>query len=141
LWQRHFDYLFRAWSDPRAIKVDGRPMFLVYRPHLIQQLGELFDVWRDEARRRGLPGLYFVAMKQFEFPVPDVLRHFDATMQFQPFEALFSPDFEGRPFDTASWSRRCGACPSVRRICCVHCAIRGFRGSRYTTTTWCGSKR
>ena len=101
LWLRHFDYLFRAWSDPRAIKVDGRALFLVYRPHLIQQLGEMLDFWREEARRRGLAGLYFVAMKQFEFPVPGVLRHFDATMQFQPFEALFSPDFEGKVFETS----------------------------------------
>jgi hypothetical protein len=101
LWRRHFEYLFRAWSDPRAITIDGRPVFLIYRPHLIQQLGEMLDSWREEARRRGLAGLYFVAMKQFEFPVPEVLRHFDATVQFQPFEALFSPDFEGKVFETS----------------------------------------
>lgn len=101
LWMRHFDYLFRAWSDPRAIKVAGRPLFLVYRPHLIQQAGEMIDCWREEALRRGLPGLYLVAMKQFEFPAKDVLRHFDATMQFQPFEAIFSPDFEGDVFETS----------------------------------------
>ena len=55
----------------------------------------MFDFWREEAHRRGLPGLYLMAMKQYEFPVTEVLRHFDATMQFQPFEAIFSPDFEG----------------------------------------------
>lgn len=101
LWQRHFDYLFRAWSDPRAIKVDGRPLFLVYRAQLIQQPGEMFAFWRTEALKRGLPGLYIVAMKQYEFPAPEVLRHFDATMQFQPFEAIFSPDFEGEVLETS----------------------------------------
>ena len=95
LWQRHFDYLFRAWSDDRAIKVDGKPVFLVYRAHRIQQIGRMFDAWREAAHRRGLPGLYLISMKQYEFPVPEVLKHFDATMQFQPFEALYSPDFEG----------------------------------------------
>jgi hypothetical protein len=96
LWMRHFEYLFRAWSDPRAIRVDGRPVFLVYRAHLVQRIGEMFDLWREEALRRGLPGLFFAAMKPFEFPHPGVLRHFDATVQFQPFEAMYSPDFELR---------------------------------------------
>jgi hypothetical protein len=100
LWEQHFEYLFRAWSDDRAIKVDGKPMFQVYRPHRIHQIGAMFDLWREMAHKRGLPGLYLVAMKQYEFPVPDVLAHFDATMQFQPFEALYSPDFEAPVIET-----------------------------------------
>ena len=100
LWMRHFEYLFRAWSDDRAVKIDGKPMFLVYRAHLVREIGAMFDLWREEALRRGLPGLYLVAMKQYEFPVPDVLKHFDATMQFQPFEALYSPDYEAPGVET-----------------------------------------
>jgi hypothetical protein len=101
LWRRHFDYLFRAWSDERAIKVDGKPVFLIYRAHRIHEIERMFDLWRDLARERGLPGLYLVSMKQYEFPIPEVLRHFDATMQFQPFEAIFSPDFEGAVLETS----------------------------------------
>jgi hypothetical protein len=97
MWRRHFDYLFRAWSDDRAIKVDGKPMFLVYRAHRITEIDAMFDYWRELAHQRGLPGLFFVAIKQYEFPVPQVLAHFDATVQFQPFEALYSPDFAGPP--------------------------------------------
>lgn len=95
LWQRHFDYLFRQWSDPRAITVDGKPVFMIYRPHRVTELANLLDFWREQAQRRGLPGVFFVAMKQYEFPVPEILRHFDATMHFQPFEALYSPDYQG----------------------------------------------
>ena len=101
IWMAHFEYLFRAWSDDRSIKVDGKPVFLVYRAHRILQLEQMFDLWREEARRRGLPGLYLVSMKQYEFPVPEVLRHFDATMQFQPFEAIYSPDFEKPGIETS----------------------------------------
>jgi hypothetical protein len=91
---RHFEYLFRAWSDDRAIKIDGKPMFMIYRPHRITQIDAMLDLWREEAHRRGLPGLFLMAIKQFEFPVPAVLKHFDGIMQFQPFEALYSPDFQ-----------------------------------------------
>jgi len=94
LWMRHFEYLFRAWSDDRAIRIDGKPMFMIYRPHRITQIDAMLDLWREEAHRRGLPGLFFMAIKQFEFPVPAVLKHFDGIMQFQPFEALYSPDFQ-----------------------------------------------
>ncbi len=93
MWMRHFEYLFRAWSDDRAIKVGGQPLFLIYRPHRIEQIDRMFDLWREEAHRRGLPGLCLTAMKQYEFPAPEVLKHFDAVMHFQPFEALYSPDF------------------------------------------------
>ena len=93
IWQRHFNYLYRAWSDERAIRIDGKPVFLIYRPHRIEKIGEMFDFWRELAHQRGLPGLFFVAMKQYEFPLPEVLKHFDASMHFQPFEALYSPDY------------------------------------------------
>ena len=101
IWLAHFEYLFRAWSDDRSIKIDGKPVFLVYRAHRITQIEEMFDLWREEAHRRGLPGLYLIAMKQYEFPTPEVLRHFDATMQFQPFEAIYSPDYEGNAIETS----------------------------------------
>lgn len=97
MWERHFNYLFRAWSDDRAIKIDGKPVFLIYRPHRIEKLGEMFAFWRGLAAERGLPGLFFVAMKQYEYPVPEILDYFDASMHFQPFEALYSPDYEGNP--------------------------------------------
>ncbi len=95
MWTRHFDYLFRAWGDERAIKVDGKPIFLIYRPHLIDQVGNMLDHWRELALKRGLTGVYFIAMKQFEFPKPEIIKHFDATSQFQPFEAINSRDYGG----------------------------------------------
>lgn len=101
MWERHFEYLFRQWSDPRAITIDGKPLFFIYRAHRIQEIGAMFDCWRELAHRRGLPGLFLGAIKQYEFPVPEVLRHFDAVMQFQPFEALYSPDFPQHVAETA----------------------------------------
>ena len=105
MWERHFKYLFRAWSDERAIKIDGKPVFLIYRPHRIEKIGEMFDFWRELALQRGLPGLFFVAMKQYEYPNPEVLKCFDASMHFQPFEALFSPDFPQPVFETSELLR------------------------------------
>lgn len=92
-WLAHFRYLIRAWSDKRAIKIDGKPIFLIYRAHRIEKIRQMFDFWQDLAVKEGLKGIYFIAIKQYEFPVLEVLRHFDAVVDFQPFEAIYSPHF------------------------------------------------
>lgn len=97
MWEKHFQYLLRAWRDPRAIRIDGRPVFMIYRPHFIESLGDMLRFWRRRAAESGLPGLFFVAIKQFEYPKPELLQHFDGSMHFQPFEALASPDFKPLP--------------------------------------------
>jgi lipopolysaccharide biosynthesis protein len=89
-WKTHFDYLIRAWTDERAIRIDGKPVFIVYRPGNLIDAGNMFEYWREEARKFGLDGIYFVAMKQYEYPDPSCLDHFDAVIQFQPFEAMYS---------------------------------------------------
>ena len=67
-WSRHFDYLIRAWTDERAIKIDGRPVFVIYRPHRISKIDEMLSYWQDRARQSGLKGLYFIFQKQYDLP-------------------------------------------------------------------------
>lgn len=94
-WLAHFNYLIKAWSDERAIKIDGKPVFVIYRPHKIVEIGRMFEFWRKKANEHGLKGIYFIAVKQQEYPSEDVFKYFDAVLQFQPFEAMLSPDFQG----------------------------------------------
>jgi lipopolysaccharide biosynthesis protein len=84
-WGRHFDRLIPYWLDERAIRVNGKPMFLIYRPLRIHELGSMFDYWQSRARKFGLDGIHFVVVNQGLYPPWDVLRHFDATMFFEPF--------------------------------------------------------
>jgi hypothetical protein len=95
-WKLHFDYLVRAWSDERAITVDGKPVFVIYRPQLIPELESMLDYWREQAHRAGLKGLYFIAQKSFEYPRRCLESGFDAVFQFQPFETIHSPAVSGR---------------------------------------------
>lgn len=92
LWRAHFDYLIRAWSDPRALTIDGKPLFLIYRPHRVLELGQMLDFWRELAHQRGIGGLFFGTLKQHDFADPAVLPHFDGVVKFQPFEAMFARD-------------------------------------------------
>ena len=75
------------FADPRYVKVDGRPVLLVYRTDIIPDIAAVAAVWRAEARRAGHPGLYLVRCNTF---VPYGLQQdpaaigFDAVVEYPP---------------------------------------------------------
>ncbi len=56
----HFKILLEAFTDRRYIKVDGKPMFLIYKPQQIPNCRETLSLWRTLALRAGLSGLHIV---------------------------------------------------------------------------------
>lgn len=63
----HFTSLIEAFRDPRYVRRDGRPVFLVFRPEKLPEPARFVDRWQALARAAGLPGLYLVA-HLFRFP-------------------------------------------------------------------------
>jgi len=61
-WEQHFECLLRFFRDPRYIRVDGKPMFLIYRSTSIESAEPMLQRWRQLAQRAGLPGLHIVSM-------------------------------------------------------------------------------
>ncbi|WP_255410391.1 glycoside hydrolase family 99-like domain-containing protein [Cryobacterium sp. N19] len=49
-------------TDPRYIKIDGKPLVSVYRITQIPNFKEVLDYWRDAALAAGLPGLTLVTV-------------------------------------------------------------------------------
>jgi lipopolysaccharide biosynthesis protein len=89
-WELHFQYLVRAWTDERAIQIDGKPIFLIYRPYKIEKLPDMLDYFQHRAHQCGLRGIYFVVMNQYGFPDAQMQALFDAVMMFQPFVSMFA---------------------------------------------------
>jgi lipopolysaccharide biosynthesis protein len=58
----HFDALLPSFRDPRYIRIDGKPLFLVYVPQKIPDPVATLEYWRSLAGRAGLGGLYVVAV-------------------------------------------------------------------------------
>ncbi len=46
---RHMDWLGQAFQDPRYIRVEGRPLFLVYNAAHIPNLKDVIGQWREAA--------------------------------------------------------------------------------------------
>ena len=61
--KNHFNYLLRAFQDKRYIKVDDKPMFLVYCPRDLPDPKRTTDYWREMAVHSGLKGLYLVGIE------------------------------------------------------------------------------
>lgn len=59
--QAHFNYLLPAFEDDRYFRVDGRPLFYVFRPEELPNPKVFADRWRKMADAAGLGGLYLVA--------------------------------------------------------------------------------
>jgi len=59
----HFAALLPAFKDPRYLKVDGKPLFLIYEPGDIPELQNALRLWRNLAASAGLPGLYLIGVR------------------------------------------------------------------------------
>lgn len=86
-WDQHFAYLLRCFRDPRYIRVDGRPMLLIYRCESIPPFEPMLARWRALAAEAGLPGLHVVAM-QSAYAAGAHSRLADAQLEFEPMYTL-----------------------------------------------------
>lgn len=80
----HIRHLLPMFADSRYIKVAGKPVFFIYRASRLSNAQKTFDLWRNEAVKAGLPGLYII---RFETSREDGdPRDFgaDAAAEFQP---------------------------------------------------------
>ncbi|MDD5016804.1 MAG: glycoside hydrolase family 99-like domain-containing protein [Eubacteriales bacterium] len=95
-WEEHFLYLLDFFRDDRYIRIDGKPIFTIYRPHLVKKRDDMIAYWQKRARESGIDGLYMIAVKSSEWASMDILDSFDACMHFQPFETVNSPAMLGK---------------------------------------------
>lgn len=59
-YERHFHDVLPAFRDKRYIKVDGKPVFMIYKPLASSEIPTFIATWRRLAAENGLPGMYFI---------------------------------------------------------------------------------
>ena len=60
----HFNYLLPMFKDERYIKVEGKPLFMVFNPYEVPDNELLINTWQTLAVKAGLPGIHFVARSE-----------------------------------------------------------------------------
>jgi hypothetical protein len=82
-----------AFEDDRYVRVDGRPLFVVYRPNHLPDSRAFAEHWRALAAQEGLPGLYLVGERKAGWRAAD--HGFDADI-LPPIYQLARPRLPGR---------------------------------------------
>ncbi len=76
-------HVARYLRDPRYLRIDGRPLLLVYRPGLLPSTRETADRWRRWCREQGIGEIHLTYTQSFE-TVDPALYGFDAAVEFPP---------------------------------------------------------
>lgn len=84
-WREHFDYLLKFFKDDRYIKVEKKPLVIIYRPEIIPCLNEMIDYWQELAKENGFEGLKFASQSNDYYLIKnrDDSR-IDYNIEFQP---------------------------------------------------------
>ena len=95
-------------KDERHIRVDGKPLLLVYRPSLLPSAKETVKRWRVWCRNNGVGEIYLAYTQSFEAIDPGKYG-FDAAVEFPPNNMApplitaevpdRSPEFTGQIYD------------------------------------------
>ncbi|MDV2449647.1 glycoside hydrolase family 99-like domain-containing protein [Xanthomonas hortorum] len=100
--------------NPKYLRVDGRPLLLVYRPHLLPEPAQTAARWRSWCRDNGIGEIHLAYVQGFERPDPRDIG-FDAAVEFPPNmstppsvtarQRLVNPDFNGDLLDWRELAR------------------------------------
>jgi hypothetical protein len=96
------------FRDRRYIRINGKPLFIVYRPLLFPNIKETIKNWRAYCRHAGIGEIFIAGVNAFAFNNPQMYG-FDAVLEFPP-NNFFSNDitdqistinssFSGRIYD------------------------------------------
>lgn len=98
------DYL----RDSRYLRVEGRPLLLVYRTGLFPDIAATVERWRGWCRDNGVGEIHLACVHAFERPDPRSIG-FDSAVEFPPNlcsppdigaeQRLINPDFRGTVLD------------------------------------------
>lgn len=94
--------------DPRYLRVDGRPMLLVYRPGLLPEPRETAARWRTWCDENGIGDIHLAYVQSFDNIDPRTIG-FDSAVAFPPNNTqprnltarrtLLNPDYRGEILD------------------------------------------
>lgn len=94
--------------DPRYLRVDDKPILLIYRPGLFPDMAATAERWREWCQQNGVGEIHLAYVQSFERPDPAIIG-FDAAVEFPPNlcnastvagqQALINVDYNGQILD------------------------------------------
>lgn len=102
------EYIACYLADPRYLRVDGKPLLLLYRPGLLSDPKATVARWREWCRSHGIGEIHLAYVQSFDRIDPRDIG-FDAAVEFPPNsptpklitarQQLINPDYHGDVHD------------------------------------------
>ena len=97
-------------KKPNYLRVNGKPLLIVYRVDILPDASKTAEVWRQYCRENGIGDIHLVSAQSFNNGDPQPYG-FDASVEFPPHQTqakriehqltLLNPAFEGSVYDYA----------------------------------------
>lgn len=85
-WKSHFFYMLPYLKDERYIRIDGRPLVVIYHPENIPCLNAMLNYWNELALEHHLPKIAFASQHPNALLSlsTDFLSNIDYQIEYQP---------------------------------------------------------
>jgi hypothetical protein len=132
-WEKHFYYILDFFRDKRYIKINNKPVYIIYLPQDIKYRRQMFLVWQQLAKKNGFDGIYLIAMNTW--CGGDTRKNlYDAYFDFEPLYSLFVDN--GIRKKIYEWKKR-----HVENVDADHCTVLNgiWMNNSYTYAGFCRS--
>ena len=86
-WEDQFYYLLDFFKDDRYIKIENKPVYIIYIPQYIRIRHQIFLTWNKLAKENGFNGIYFIAMNTC-YGRDNRGNLYDAYLEFEPLSLM-----------------------------------------------------
>lgn len=62
--EKHFYHLLPAFRDPRYIRINDKPAFMIYKPQQYSEVAHFIARWQELANQNGIHGIHFIGHMQ-----------------------------------------------------------------------------
>ncbi|WP_140487636.1 glycoside hydrolase family 99-like domain-containing protein [Flavobacterium sp. GSA192] len=80
----HIEHLISYFKQEHYIKVEGKPVFIVYKPNQFPDILKTINIWRKAAKEAGFPDLYIGYALNADNQFEPKSKGFDFAFEFQP---------------------------------------------------------
>jgi lipopolysaccharide biosynthesis protein len=82
--EAHIRHLLPIMADPRYVRINGRPLLLIYRTEQVPEPQRMAECWRNAAIKEGLGDLYLTRVESYSSNVDPATLGLDAAVEFAP---------------------------------------------------------
>lgn len=100
-WENHFKYFLPFFQDERYIKLEGKPVFLIYKPDDVECFPQMIEAWDKMAKQNGFKGIYVVATNPMYSGYDQYLRQ-ESNFSVQEVRNLPNLPFRCKEYDDVS---------------------------------------